>query len=338
MKLAIGFASVAWMLISSLAYAGQYEYKIRSIAPNTTDSKCHEKIYEVGLRFAEMTGVNVTSTACYVSQFEEKFLDGVISYTANEKVKVTQFLQYGNFGIEDTAMYRSEKSCLDAIPSQTALFATQTGLTPHISYCYRKSLWTEERWYLQIEAAGTSETNHYFMGVYVHGEPAQGYESYWEEISKNIMDRGLTISKASFVNQGLFNRLTIGYYAEEIHHIHNSEDVRLPSPEECSAAKERAKVAFAKLPNPPIAIFCGKKDRGLRGGRLNIYTLETQVYDAADFKHTVLPGVYRSFEACQQDRGEQVSRLEASGVQVVEAFCGIDSNNRFVLNGYIRKP
>jgi hypothetical protein len=334
--LAKGIAGAALTLASSIAFGGQFEYQIKSFAPNITDTDCYDRIAQIAEVFAEKSGAIINEASCIVDEFDDTVLSGIITYSSEERVKLTRLVDYGNSGVEVTAMYPSQEACKEDLARQTELFVQQTGLTPHVGYCHSRHTSSTQKWTLQLEAVGEASTQHYYMGVYLSGVPAQGYDAYWAEIKQHLEAKGLVITNAQFGYSIFYYRLTVGYYAAARQHIYHNGDVRVESPAACAAILDRAQAAFSVLSNSPISIFCDQSDSQW-GSRLNIYTLEPSLSEPTEYKYRQLPGYYDSIAACEAARSSQVDQLQSRGVRVLEAFCGTDSNRRVVLHGFLRR-
>lgn len=332
-----GIAWTAVFLISNLALAGEYHYHIKSISPNKLDHECHEKLTQTSELFRRFADVEVTSIGCEVSTIDDRTLDGVITYRSSSRIPITKLVQSGHFGVEETALYATEEACLNALSNQEALFTSQTGLRPHITYCYGNFSTLYGRWTLQIEAAGHSEIKHFVMGVDLFGVPYRGYDAYWQEISDKLAAKGLVVSKSALVKKGFYRRATIGYYGRERKQIYHNGEVRFITRAACTEAENRIARAFEQLDNQPLAIFCDQGQSGLWGHRLNIYSLERSNQESSEFAHRVLPGFYRSVDHCSNSRARQIEILEAQGNKVLDVVCGEDSQQRIILHVFFLK-
>ncbi|MEY4632546.1 MAG: hypothetical protein RIQ81_2666 [Pseudomonadota bacterium] len=316
---------------SGLCFAGSFDYKIYEFAANERNSPCFEAVQNIGARLAQQAGVDVVSTACEVSVFNDALLDGIVTYRAEEPLEMTSYADWSNIGTEVLSLYSDEASCEQALGGQTTLFESETGLRSHVAYCQpQSSSMLSKSWKMQIQAAGKGRKEHFFSGFNVSGEPVEGYEGLLQRVTSELDRRGIVVSKSALVSD-FFLRLTVGYYHSSRQTFYNDEFL-VDDASICASYVGRAQNSFASIQNPPVAVYCNKVPAGHKGIRLHIASMGEAISEPNGYLNKTAPGFYGSIAECESDRPAQMDQSRQGGRQVIEAFCALDFNRRVVMH------
>jgi hypothetical protein len=330
------FTIISFLSIASETFAEDlFEYRLRRFETTNQLDLCNSKVKALSAEFAAATGVAIISASCRFQEHDEKYLLGVISYSAEAKVDISTVMSPYGDGANDFAIYDSLEGCEADQSRQLAFFKIATGLDPFVAYCYADSNGTRRRHGLQIDALGKSEVRQFVGGLGIVSDIAAPNDHFFQSIADRMVAIGATVSDVRFSRAYSWNQIRINYYAKQRLSIESNFSLKFESADACKVELNRVNSVFMEADPRFIATYC-EVGNGLNGNRLAVATA-MPMEESLDhvYKLHMLDSSYPTRVACESDLPRINELLANRGLKAIATICGLNQR-QFAVHTFLK--
>jgi hypothetical protein len=283
--------------------ADPLEYTMDSVSNRANRAQCEAFVRETAERFTTQTGITPFSQGCRQDSLDSNQLAGVISYFADERIKLISSKDRSG-GVDSEGGFSSEEACLEALPRRIEQFKTIFGVEPLASWCLRLYS-SSSKYAARIEAVGISDIKPQHVGFYFFGRFTQPAQTVLATIRSAAEQRfpGQVVD-ASIEGSLAYARATVRYYNPTRHFLDNMDEIKFATTEACEEAAQDIVSMFENLAVKPVGAFCTADN--LAGIRVNLISF-TQLVGATDLYTHYEASAYPTTEQCRQSADQASS-------------------------------
>jgi hypothetical protein len=297
----LGLVLFSSACLAPVAAADQlFEYKLDKLGVTSALEACEAQIQSIAQKFAQQSGITPFAAGCAADEYDRGFLNGAISYFANERVKVLSSRDRRG-GIETDGGYKTMEACQASLPRRVSQFQTVYGTEPMAAYCHQ--MYQSSRTYAAlVEAIGESEIVPIFAGFTFFGrpvgEPAEILASLKATADEKFPGR---VMDASFDGSLGYAHGVIRYYNTERVRLHNLDEMKFKTVEACVESLGTVESILNSFTDKPAVLFCTAD--GLSGIRSNIVTFTMEIGSPDTYTWYQSPTTYATREQCVAGAG-----------------------------------
>jgi len=315
---AVLFASFASAFAAGHPEPKPFSYRVQIPAAALS---CDQEAQALGQRFAQASGLTVTSGVCQSTQLIEKqsVYTLVVNYLATAQVTPYSAL-YTAEGI-----FKSYVDCLTVLPAQQTAFATNTGLSILSSGCSAASIGDGFSPY--IDGIGTPSRHFY--------SASPSFETSLNDVAGiyDVYRAELAAAGATVVYSGTYD---IFYYAaDRIQITLNEVTAYNTDTNQCQTESLSLQQIYASS-GVGAVVSCLAEDFE---GRTDL--IVSWVGNAFPIKGdgAMMSVVYSSFDECEQDKARVVQNSLSAGTNPTGAICEENQTaNGFVVEVFSKAP
>lgn len=284
------FILLTQLFVSAAVFSKTYTHTIWEI-PYPDIETCQKEAIAVADRIHKEAGVETKNPRC---EREESIPVVTLSVDYESAEPLNFFSTTPTVKVFFEGFYPSEKSCLEAKPAQEAIFETETGRKPIISYCYAISSTFKNHYDLKIEAVGTPKRYPFVQNFltetsYVVANP----EALYPKAAEFFAKRMARLIYLTFTQNLSARQVNFFYYAEKDLQLKQEVFTELPDVATCESELKAMEAKFSTLPiAAPLAYCVSRTNPSYPHAHLFLYTEEGLMKRVSSFE------AFPSYAAC----------------------------------------